>query len=98
MKLIWFIYGQYLNHSSRNEGYVQTLGEYFSLLKRKFASPISSSAKTQQQWYDALSTDADDDSDDMLTVHELNERQPSHFYRSFIQQTTATDPLSIEQI
>ena len=34
----------------------------------------------------------------MLAVHELNERQPSHFNRSFIQQTTATDPLSIEQI
>ena len=98
MDLIWFIYEQYLNYSSRNESYVQTLGEYFSFLKQKFASPISSSEKNQQQWYDALSTDADDDSDDMLIVHELNERQPSHFNRPFIQQTTATDPLSIEHV
>jgi hypothetical protein len=98
MELIWFIYEQYLNHHSRNEDYVQTLGEYFSFLKQKFTSSISSfSVKNQQQRYDSLFYDTDDDSDDMLTVHELNERQPSSLNHSAIQQTTAVDPLSIEQ-
>jgi hypothetical protein len=98
MELIWFIYEQYLNHPLHTEDYVQTLGEYFSFLKQKFTSSISSSSvKNQQKLCDALFYDTDDDSDDMLTVHELDERQPSSPNPSLIQQSTAVDLLSSEQ-
>jgi hypothetical protein len=92
MELIRFMYEQYLNHPSRNEDYVQTLGEYFLSLNQKFTSSIpSSSGKNQQQQYDSSFNDSNDDSDDMLTVHELDERQPSSLNRSFIQQPTTSD-------
>jgi hypothetical protein len=99
MELIWFIYEQYLNHTSRTEDSVLPLGEYFSFLKQKFTSLISSSSgKNQQQSYDSLFYDSNDDSDDMLTVHELDERQPSSLNRSFIQQPTPFDLPTAQQL
>jgi hypothetical protein len=98
MELIWFIYEQYLNHPARNEDYVQTLGEFFSLLTQKFTSSISSSlVKNQQERYNSLFYDTHDDSDDMWTVHELNERQLLLFQYSSIEKSTTTDLPSIEQ-
>ena len=96
MELIWFIYEQYLNHLSRNEDHVQTLGEYFSFLKQKFTPSFSYSVKSQQQWYDLLFSDTDED-DDMWPVHELYERQSSSPISSSIQQLTTVDILLGEQ-
>jgi hypothetical protein len=99
MELIWFMYEQYLNQPSRNENSVQTLGEYFLSLNQKFTSSIpSSSGKNQQPSYDSLFYDSNDDSDDMLTVHELDERQPSSLDRPFIQQPTPFDLPTAHQL
>ena len=68
-------------------------------MKRKFTSSISSSSvKNQQQCYELLFDDTDDDSDEMLTVHEWDERQPSSLHFPSTQQLTAADLPTIEQL
>jgi hypothetical protein len=65
-EIISFIYEKYLSNHPVNDSLIQSLGEYFFNLTTKFVSLF----KTHQN----LEVLFDDESDDSMTVHELDER------------------------
>ncbi|CAF1468899.1 unnamed protein product [Adineta steineri] len=96
MDLILFMYNNFLINGPYHESQVKTLGKYFSFLKNKFTAPLPSSIGKQQSTLSALIfSDTDDDSDDMLTVHELNEQQLSSLHPLVGQRLTTADPTLI---
>ncbi|CAF4972867.1 unnamed protein product [Rotaria sp. Silwood1] len=74
MEIILFMYENYLSNHPVNDLHIQSLGEYFSYLNTKFIT--SSSLVKTRQVYEIL---IDDESEDSMTVHDLNERHPISF-------------------
>ncbi|CAF1378627.1 unnamed protein product [Rotaria sordida] len=70
LEIILFMYENYLFDHPVNNLHIQSLGEYFSYVTTDFTSFSSSSAKNHHM-YEKL---FDDDSDDSMTVHDLDER------------------------